>query len=347
MTITRRWQAGAEPQDFSEFSGTIGNGNTTIFTSSPKTGGASFRFYGPASDTCYGYVAIPATRQIRGGLFFRIDSVSATFWRFFTLNTPAGGLVDLRYTRSNGGVSLWVNNSQIDEITSCSPGTWYHIGFDIKIHPTDGWAKFYLDGILILSFEGNTGDVDITTLYTGKVSGSYSGGSGLGTSFTLIVDDLYIDDTTGESTPQTVPIKRFFPAIADGNGYYSQWTGSDGNQVDNYALVDETPPNADTDYVQALSADLLDSYAMSTYTLQANESCVAIIPYAVVKRTGTTEQLALGTRLSSTDLVGSDQNPPTAYGVLWERQETKPGGGAWTQSDIDGFEAVIKSRGTY
>jgi hypothetical protein len=51
--------------------------------------------------------------------------------------------------------------------------------------------------------------------------------------------------------------------------------------------------------------------------------------------------------MSSTDQIGSDQNPPTAYGVLWERQETKPGGGGWAQTDIDGMEVIIKSRGTY
>jgi hypothetical protein len=86
---------------------------------------------------------------------------------------------------------------------------------------------------------------------------------------------------------------------------------------------------------------------MTTYTLGAGESCVALIPVAVCKHTGATEDIAIGTRYSSTDVIGSDQDPGNNYGPNAERQTTKPGGGAWDQTAIDGVEVVVKSRGSY
>jgi hypothetical protein len=86
---------------------------------------------------------------------------------------------------------------------------------------------------------------------------------------------------------------------------------------------------------------------MSTYTLGAQEECKAIIPVVRAAKTGLNEKIKMGTRLSSTDALGADQDLPASAGYLWERQPTKPGGGAWEQADIDGFELLLQSSGSF
>ncbi len=157
---------------------------------------------------------------------------------------------------------------------------------------------------------------------------------------------MYIEDTTGEGSDVVPPKLRFYYLTPDGNGNYADWDGSDGNQVDNYLLVDEVPPS-DADYVETNVVDRLDSYTMTTFVLGTGQTIVAVIPIVRGQREGITEELALGTRYSGTDLIGSDQEPLGSFRYLWERQIAKPGGGDWNQSAIDGVETVIKSRGTF
>src|SRR3990170_1477437 len=120
-------------------------------------------------------------------------------------------------------------------------------------------------------------------------------------------DDIYIDDTTGEGAAAVCPILRFYYVTPDEGGNYSDPGGWSGS----------------------------------------NEVIQAVIPTVSTRRAGTTEAIALGTRYSATDLIGSDQYPASSYDVLSERQVTKPGGGAWDQTALDAVEVVLKSRGTY
>jgi hypothetical protein len=88
---------------------------------------------------------------------------------------------------------------------------------------------------------------------------------------------------------------------------------------------------------------------MSTFTLDANEDIIAMIPFAIARRANVTEQIALGTRSSGTDSVGSDQDLTLSYdtGYVWERQVTGSLGAPWNQSYMDSVEVMIRSAGTY
>jgi hypothetical protein len=142
---------------------------------------------------------------------------------------------------------------------------------------------------------------------------------------------------------------RFYPSLPNGDGNYSQFDGSDGNQVNNYQLVDEVPANV-TDYVETVTVDQFDSYDLADIALSVGATILAVIPTVYSVRDGDAEEIALGTRLGGADLVGSDQVPPSGYSdkaFLNERQTTKPGGGAWAEADVNNAEIVIKSRGSY
>ena len=339
MAINRLWQAGAELNNTIEFDSIVGS--FAASATQKKTGSYSFA---AVDDNRYGIKSIPATRQIRMGFFLYGGSNNPPSLQPILKFRTSGGTVLAQFETINPGLggAYVIDIAGVDKDTE--PGmnlaTWQHIGIDLKIDSSAGWMKLYVDGVEKLSFTGNTGNADILDFAVGNGAASGSG-------VIFYFDDLYVDDTTGEGAAAAPPILRFYYTTPNADGNYSQWDGSDGNQVNNYLLVDEIPPNSDTDYVETNVVDEFDSYNMTTITLEAGQQVEAVIPIVFMKRAGSTEEIALGTRLSGTDAVGSDQAPGTSYDTLWERQTTKPGGGAWGQSDINSFEALVKSRGSY
>ena len=336
MTITRLWQSGAETGTLLEFSSIVGA--PTAQTTTKYTDGYAYSMANNAQNI--GVVDVTATRQVRIGARIRINN---------NITDNEVGLLDVRASSTQlAGLHMKGDTLNLiadvagtnQDTDSYASDVWYHMGVDIKIHSSAGWIVVYKDLIEIMRFEGNTGNSDITNVTLGPLLlASFSG--------TTYMDDIYIDDTTGEATAAVVPARSFQYVIPTGNGNYNgNWTGSDGNSVDNYLLVDEIPA-ASADYIEETVTDQLESFLMDTYTLAANEGCVAVIPIVLCQRTGATELIALGTRYSATDVIGSDLTPPASYLMRFERQTTKPGGGAWDQTAIDGFELVMKSRGTY
>ena len=341
MAITRVWQTGAEARSYSEVTG-----NTAVFYYSAnyaKGGTTSFMVRADVVSNCY--KTIPDTAQIRVGFhnLFKYGLGNIADGDTLIIYDGATALIEIEIDRAGSNLRLKVAGAE-EDITTDSPIellTWYHIGLDCKIDSVNGWAYVYLDGVEILSFDGDTGSVNIDKVLFGTATDASS------IVLEWYYDNLYIDDTTGEASPVIVPMLNFQWIYPNGTGNYDQWIGSDGNNTNNYLLVDESPP-VTTDYVEEDTADQFDSYAMTTYTLGAGETINAVIPIVFAQRYGAAEELALGTRYSGTNAIGSEQDPGSgAWTFSWERQTTKPGGGVWDQAALDGVEVVIYSTGTF
>ena len=347
MTITRRAQAGAGSNgasSTSEFNAISASG-FTVSSTQKKTGSYSFRV-GTGNVGDYGQWAVPATRQLRTCFHWYGQYAAATDGpSILTLRSAGAALVILKADDA-GGLSLTVGGTVRDtEAAIITVNAWQCIGVDVKIHASAGWVKVYRDGIEILSYTGNTGDADITIARYGTgESANYH----TFTTYTYF-DDLYLDDTTGEATAAIPPDLRFNNAAANGNGNYSQCAGNDGNSTDNYLLVDDAAHDSDTTYVEADTLDERDTYAMETVTIPAGWGCTAVIPYAFALKTdaGTATQLALTTRLGTTDQDGDAQDLPTTYGKLWQRFTAKPGGGEWDQAALDDMECGFVGKGAF
>jgi hypothetical protein len=327
MAIERIWQSGFESGSLDEFDGIFSNGN--IETSTVKTGSYAFRGRG---NNAYGYKTIPSGLQFRGGMFFYGNLLHSNnaFLRLVNAGTDLFSILG----NSSGDITITTGGVVRDTAIGFHKASWQHFGWDVKFAATGGWANLYVDGVLVANYSGNTGTTNATQLRIGNITGA---------DYSTYFDDIYIDNTTGESSAAPVPILRFYHVTPTGAGNYTQFDPSAGS---NYQCVDEIPPN-ESDYVSTAVTDEYDSYAMDTITIDTGQTIQAVIPIAYAKRGETTEQIALGTRYSSTDSVGADQNPSTSYSMLFERQTTKPGGGAWDQTSLDGFEVLIKSRGSY
>jgi hypothetical protein len=338
MSIVRLWQSGLETGSLDEFSLTAGT--PAASTAQKNTGNYSLLCN---ANSEYGLVTISPIRQVRVGFFFNPMTIStSTEVQILDLRESDGTqLVGIHQkgTTANSPLILDVAGTDQDtEIGANTPSTWFHLLIDVYIDSSSGWATVYKDGIEILSFSGNTGNADIEQVLFGFPS-SVNGGN-------QYWDDMYIDNTSGEGAAQSGPILYFYSVTPNADGNYSQWLGSDGDSTNNYQLVDEIPPS-DSDYVVTTGTNNLDSYNMSTFTLDTGEVIEAIIPTVRVKRTSTTEQIVLGSRLSSTDLLGVVQDPGTSFDYLFQRLTGTPAGANWQQSDLDSVELLIASTGTY
>ncbi len=341
MAITRRWQCGFEARSGNEFSG--GRNDNQATSRSGSWGNRINVTVANAIDR-YMYQDIAGTKQIRTGFAVRMDvDPGAVDGQYCVLRSAGANLVEVKLEADSDDLQLMVAGVQKD-ITTDSPvviDTWLHLGIDCKIDNAAGWVYVYLNGIEILSFDGNTGTDDIESVRYGSPDIQFSG-----TSYHYF-DDCYIDDTTGEGAAAVCPLLKFEWIYPNATGNYDQWVGSDGNNVNNYLLVDERPPST-ADYVEEDTVDQFDSYGMINYALGGGEEVLAVIPIVYTQRYGAAEELAIGTRYDATDVIGSDQDPGFgAWRYISERQTTKPGGGAWTQAALDGVEVVIKSRGVF
>ncbi len=180
---------------------------------------------------------------------------------------------------------------------------------------------------------GTNVSVDSITLRTGT-----SGASG-----GMFVDDFYLLNSSGSAPNNTfLGDVRVLTVMPNGNGNYSQLTGSDGNSTDNYLLVDEIPPNT-TDYVGG-AAGLKDSYALENLSVSPTTIFgVQEVAYAAKSDAGTAAFKQL-IRTGSTDYTTSSKNLGTTYATYLNIRETNPGtSNAWTESEVNGLEAGIET----
>jgi hypothetical protein len=336
MTITRLWQLGFESNgtgSLAEFDNAVGTGGT-ISATYAKTGTYSFRCSGGA----YGEKNIPATRQVRLGVHVRTKYNGSNTY-LIALRSWAANLVSINQ-KDNNNLSLIVGTTEYGTCAfAVEASDFKHIGLDVKIDSSAGWAVVYIDGVEAMRYEGNIGNADISLARLNTQGGDYQ-----------YFDDCFCDDTTSQGSYAPVPDRRFMPITPNGAGAYNHGIGSDGDSVNNYLLVDDRPHNSDTDYVYLDALDEKELNLMTTYAPPTGFTFAALIPFVYAKKT----DAEVGTQLapllyttSGSDLLGTAQNLPTSYTYLWGRFTTKPGGGAWDQAAIDDVQVGFQGKGTF
>lgn len=345
MTITRIWQAGAELNNIlSEFDSVSG---ANMDTSSAVANSGTYSFRVNAINRFADKVLSTALSQARIGFFiYHAGATSAQNPAVFSLYSTSTICINLRFDGTN--LSLRAGTTVLGTVLSsafAATATWHHIGLDVKIAATGGWVYLYLDGTLILSFDGDTNDgaasFNKVTIGSPIASNTWVA--------PLYYDDIYVDNTSGESVPAPVPDYRFLYVTPNGNGYTSQWDGNDGNSTDNYLLVDDIPHDSDTTYVESVISGETDSYTMTNPTIPTGWEVSAVIAVAVVKKlnAGGALNLKLETR---TTISGSPSYATsaaitlgTSYAIAWERRPLNPAGGAWNSTLVNALEIGVQT----
>lgn len=156
-------------------------------------------------------------------------------------------------------------------------------------------------------------------------------------------DDLYVCDGTGSSPTNTflgdVHVQCLLP---NGNGNSSVLVGQDADSTNNYLNVDESTPNSDTDYNESSTVGDKDTYTYGDLTTVAGTVYgIQLCPF-MKKTDAGSRTMATVARLSGTEVDGPNQTLLATYKYFPEIRTTKPGGGAWTITDINNSEFGIK-----
>lgn len=243
--------------------------------------------------------------------------------------TPTG---TLRATRN--GTSLGLGTAVLSQLT------WYYIEVKITINNTTGVFAVKLNGVSELNLTSQ----DTQNGGTGVIDNYRLGYNGSGqASDPAFYDDHVMLDTTG-SAPNNdfIGDVRVEALLPNGNGNSSQWVGQDADSTDNYLNVDEASPDDNTTYNESGTVSNKDTYAYSNLTPGSGTVYgVQIVPYARKTDSGSRSIVSVA-RLSATEVDSSNKALTTTYLYLPDMRETKPGGGAWSVSDVNSAEFGAK-----
>lgn len=314
-----RSNAGSRCHDFTvgvNDTGTIGN--STLLSSDPSEMFFSVQLFSAAmTSNCYSL------------LFYNQAGTSMGSFLFRGGNTITGTLCGQTITGT---------------LTSYANSTWFNLEIRIKIHATTGVITIKKDGLTDVDLQNvNTTQSAVNT----GVGGFNFTRSSVFATTTLSIDDIMIVDTSGSVNNTWIGDIRILGLMPNGNGNYSEMLGSDGNQTDNYLLVDENPYSG-SDYVEADTAGERDTYLLTDLTLPSGWTPLAVRQSAVAHETVATgtSLLEMGFRIDSTDYWDSAKQmlmTTTATHYNGSIYELNPDTGlAWTDADIDGMEIGVR-----
>lgn len=347
MTLTRLHETGFEFRTTGEvdfyFGGGYGSAPCGISTSNARTGSACADMGTSTAPT--GKAISPSTTQVSGGYYFRYASFTGVSGRCFQFFLTGTYEIIVGLNLANNNLEMVVNGSVVDSVAFSSAipstNTYYALGLTAKADPTNGFVSFYVDGVQVLTYTGNTGSA---------ISGFYFGGDS-GGGMGSLADDFYVDDAVGEA--DVAPSSpRFVLLLPNGAGSYTNWTPSAGS---NYQNVDDAGANdGDSTFNYATASGAKDAYAVTNttagVTVPAGHIVRAVTVGAIVRKTdaGFDSQIKLGIRDGSgNESVGSATTLPTSYTYRRNRHTTAAGGGAWSEAAVDNTQIVVESAGSF
>jgi hypothetical protein len=221
--------------------------------------------------------------------------------------------------------------------TALSSGVYYYLEMKATIHDSTGSVEVRVNGVT----EINLTNQDTRNGATANINQIRIGlGVNQGIS-THRIDDFYICDTNGSANNDFLGDVRIQALFPNGNGNSSVLVGSDANSTDNYLLVDETAPNT-SDYVESSTPGDKDTYAFGNLTpTSGTVHGLQVLPFAAKTDAGV-RSIASVARLSGTEEDSADKALGATYTYHPDIRETKPGGGAWSISDVNSAEFGVK-----
>lgn len=285
-----------------------------------------------------------------------VDPANGTAILGFALKVVNSGEGDRALSRQFGSssVELWYDstNQRLHMQVQTGSVSYYHQYTAVGSVPLNKWV--YVE----IKWYHNTGSagtmqIGVNGVYQTEGTGIdyFSGFSSLRFGWTLItdvadfyMDDIYVADTTGGVNDDLLGPLVVNSYLPNGNGNSSDLVGSDGNSTDNYLLVDESPPDDGTTYVESGTQGDKDTYAIAN--VSGTPTIVGVMPTAYAQRTQTgVKFLRHVTRVSSTDYVGSDLGLSEDYTPVEEAWDENPNTStAWTATTLNAAEFGVEVR---
>ena len=224
--------------------------------------------------------------------------------------------------------------------SQAAPGPWLHCECEWGLAAGTGYFKLWVD-----SGSGSVLEIDVSGLTLGSASSlddwreiGHDGPQGfLAGGDSSRLDDMVVQDINGG---RLLTGHRIWNGNPDSD-ISTQFTPSTGG--DNFAMVDDTDPDQDATYVESTGAGQRDVYGAAAPTI-GGDTIVAVTIKALTRRASGSGDLKLGAQIGTDVILSAAISPdPT----LWFEQSvtmvTKPGGGVWTQADLDNLEPVTEA----
>jgi hypothetical protein len=215
---------------------------------------------------------------------------------------------------------------------------WSCIEVHLKVDPSAGVLEVWQDGTLIVSFAGNT-QVSSLSRVT-QLTPSCQLTAGTVGPCTIVFDDLAVNDTLGSFNSGRAGQGGIVPLFPVADTAQRDFTRSAG--ADNYALVDDVPPNDDTDYVEASTLNARDLYTVAQ--LPAGASSITVVQSLGRLRSagGSGAQAALTIKSSGVTLDGATYALPETYVFRSDLYEADPAtGNAWLVGGVNALQVGV------
>jgi len=213
-------------------------------------------------------------------------------------------------------------------------GVWYYLELQVVFDQTVGSWDLHVDGVSLASESNRDTLYDSAPVPVVLIFGSFSTDWADETN----IDNIYFLDSTGTENTTFLGISEVGLLLPSGNGTTSNMTGSDGNQVDNYALVDENPAST-ADYVESDTQGDLDTYAMDDLSGTPTVRAVMTTLYAQ-KGAGSAKYVRPVVRSNGVDYPGTSSSLALAtYLPIDEVWDVDPDTSAtWAYTAVNAME---------
>lgn len=277
---------------------------------------------------------------------FDLSTVWASFYiRASNSSVTAGDIIQFQTTSGVAKMSLkWTTTNKIKltdtsgsdiatSSTTLAANTWYRVdakcgtgasgSYELRIH-ADGSPGTSVDLT-------GTANLNTTNFGTLRIDVTDTGG-------TTHMDDIEFNDSGYIVDGSDYRIETIFP---NGNGNYTSWTGD-------YTDVDDVEHDATTTEITTTTNLNRETVTLGDISLSAGESVISVMnvyhmrktataatEVQVIDRVGTTDRDSASFELAKNDVGDQDQ-------IWFVIYDTKPGGGSWTESDVNGYEIGLE-----
>jgi hypothetical protein len=218
---------------------------------------------------------------------------------------------------ANGKISAYRASSGVgtkigeESGASVPANAWHQIEVDVTIDNSVGAVLVKVDNQTVLNLTGQ--DTQYTAnAYCNKIRFGYGTGTeGDWDANTARWSDIIIMDTTGSYCNALLGPRIVQVCVPTADGSYKQWDRSAGS--DNYANVDEVPPDDDTTYNYTETVGEIDTFSVTQLAAASAISAVVCSIYTKVEGGASVKGVA---RTGTTDGLGPEKAVAGSYNWL-------------------------------
>ena len=247
------------------------------------------------------------------------------------LTTDNFGHIQLRY---GTGVSTIITTSA----RALAPDVWHYIEVKHKIDNSTGSTEVRVNGT-------STGWISVSSQDSQPGSTAYIDVVGFNSEVGVICfyfdyTEIYICDTAGSVNNNFLGDVRVEGILPTGAGNYQEFDTLVGSN--HTAAVNNNPADDDTTYIASSTTGHRDTFVTANVT-PTTGSVLAVQIGAVARKDDAGDRLLkVMARLSSTDSESAAVALATQYASVLGMFETKPGGGAWSITDVNNAEYGVR-----